>query len=165
MNSEQLQWKLVHFDRMTADELYEALMLRQRVFVVEQQCAFLEADGVDPYAWHLFGSLPVEVENIQPLLAAYLRIVPPGRRFEEPSIGRVVTAPEVRRKGLGRALMQEGIRRTRELYPGQAIKLSAQRYLEGFYGSLGFIINGEPYEEDGIPHINMVMAQKVVSSQ
>jgi ElaA protein len=151
MNQEQLHWKLVHYDHIAADELYEALMLRQRVFVVEQRCAFLEADGADRYSWHLFGRRRTQQ------LVAYLRIVPPGRRFEEPSIGRVVTAPEVRRTGLGRVVMQEGIRRTRELFPGQAIKLSAQRYLESFYSSLGFIVSGEPYDEDGIPHLNMVL--------
>jgi ElaA protein len=149
------QWSFVHYDRIAVEDLYDALTLRQRVFVVEQRCAFLDADGVDRFSWHLLGRQPVRGEQA---LVAYLRIVPPGRRFQEPSIGRVVTAPEVRRTGMGRVLMQEGIRRTRELYPGQAIKLSAQRYLENFYGSLGFVVTGEPYDEDGIPHINMIQA-------
>jgi ElaA protein len=167
-----LEWRFVHYDGITRDELYDALMLRQRVFVVEQQCAFLDADGIDRYSWHLLGrqsETVVGIENIQPLqyiqalqkgtpLVAYLRIVPPGRRFDEPSIGRVVTAPEVRRTGLGRILMEEGIRRTKELYPGRPIMLSAQRYLENFYGSLGFVVTGEPYDEDGIPHVNMLLA-------
>ena len=165
MNPERLVWTFIHYDQISPDALYDALMLRQRVFVVEQHCAFLEADGVDRYAWHLLGrqlGQPAGVEYLQSLesntpLVAYLRIVAPGRRFAEPSIGRVVTAPEVRRTGLGRVLMQEGIRRTKELFPGRAIKLSAQRYLEGFYGSLGFVVDGEPYDEDGIPHINMVL--------
>ncbi len=164
MNNERLHWKLVHYDRITPDELYDAVVLRQRVFVVEQQCAFLEADGIDRYSWHLFGRRSGDVQDVQPAqsgtaLLAYLRIVPPGRRFEEPSIGRVVTAPEVRRTGVGRVLMQEGIRRTKELFPGRAIMLSAQRYLENFYGSLGFVVVGKPYEEDGIPHINMSLPQ------
>lgn len=150
MNPRQLHWTCVPFDRITPGDLYEALTLRQRVFVVEQRCVFLDPDGIDRYSWHLLG----RQESGAPLIA-YLRIVPPGRRFEEPSIGRVVTAPEVRRTGLGRVLMEEGIRRTKELFPGQAIALSAQRYLENFYGSLGFAVAGEPYEEDGIPHINM----------
>jgi ElaA protein len=166
MNREQLQWKLVHYERITPDELYEILALRQRVFIVEQRCAFLDADGVDRFSWHLFGRRGPESSGTEQTrsaqgelpLVAYLRIVPPGRRFEEPSIGRVVTAPEVRRTGVGRILMQEGIRLTRELFPAQAIKLSAQRYLENFYGSLGFAVTGEPYEEDGIPHINMILA-------
>lgn len=151
MTTEHLQWTCVHYDLISTDELYEALALRQRVFVVEQQCAFQEADGVDRFSWHLFG------RTADGRCAAYLRIVPPGRRFEEPSIGRVVTAPEVRRTGLGRVLMQEGIRRTRELFPGRPIMLSAQRHLEDFYGSLGFTATGEPYDEDGIPHVNMIL--------
>ena len=180
MNAERLAWSLVHYDRIAADDLYEVLALRQRVFVVEQHCAFLDADGVDRDSWHLLGrnlSRPVGAEypekmpsalstshNVAPLVA-YLRIVPPGRRFHEPSIGRVVTAPEVRRQGLGRILMQEGIRRTRELYPGRVIKLSAQRYLEGFYGSLGFVVTGEPYDEDGIPHVDMALAEDLATDE
>jgi ElaA protein len=167
MNSVGLEWRFVHYDGITRDELYDALVLRQRVFVVEQRCAFLDIDGIDRYSWHLLGrqsETAVGVEYIQPPqkgtpLVAYLRIVPPGRRFDEPSIGRVVTAPEARRTGLGRILMEEGIRRTKELYPGRPIMLSAQRYLENFYGSLGFVVTGEPYDEDEIPHVNMIMAQ------
>lgn len=167
MNPERLHWSFIHYDRIAADDLYDALALRQRVFVVEQNCAFLDADGFDQFSWHLLGrrlrtSAGVQYSQALPserLLVAYLRILPPGRKFDEPSIGRVVTAPEVRRTGLGRILMQEGIRRTRELFPGRDIMLSAQRYLEDFYGSLGFVVTGEPYEEDGIPHINMFMAR------
>jgi ElaA protein len=155
MKPEQLHWSLVHYDRITPEDLYDLLLLRQRVFVVEQRCAFLDMDGVDRFCWHLLGRRAMP--DASPL-AAYLRIVPPGRRFDEPSIGRVVTAPEVRRTGLGKVLMLEGIRLTKELYPGQAIKLSAQRYLENFYGSLGFVVSGEPYDEDGIPHIKMILA-------
>ena len=157
MTPEQIHWSFVHYDRIAADDLYDLLALRQRVFVVEQRCVFLDMDGVDRFSWHLLGRQSAAGDEP---LAAYLRIVPPGRRFQEPSIGRVVTAPEVRRTGVGRVLMLEGIRRTREIYPGQPIKLSAQRYLENFYGSLGFVVSGEPYDEDGIPHINMVMATR-----
>lgn len=179
MSDAQAHWSFIHYDSLTTDDLYDALALRQRVFVVEQRCVFLDADGLDRFSWHLLGRLPggagqrigvgdrTEADRGKGMLVAYLRIVPSGRRFAEPSIGRVITAPEVRRQGYGRLLMQEGIRRTRELFPGQAIKLSAQRYLEEFYGSFGFAVAGEPYEEDGIPHINMVLAgdQRVVSSQ
>jgi ElaA protein len=163
MNDARIQWCFTHYDSITADDLYEALALRQRVFVVEQQCAFLDADGVDRFSWHLLGRLPAGAEQepgageAKGILVAYLRIVPPGRKFAEPSIGRVITAQEVRRQGYGRVLMQEGIRRTQELFPGRPIKLSAQRYLERFYGSFGFAVASEPYDEDGIPHINMVL--------
>jgi ElaA protein len=153
MKPEPLTWKFVDYSVISADDLYDAMVLRQRVFIVEQRCAFLDMDGVDRYSWHLL------CRDKSMALVAYARIVPPGRRFDEPSIGRVVTAPEVRRTGLGRMLMEEAIRLTKEMYPGLPIKLSAQRYLENFYGSLGFVVTGEPYEEDGIPHINMVKSE------
>ena len=82
-------------------------------------------------------------------------LVPPGHKAAEPAIGRVATAPEARRTGLGRALMLEALAQTKALYPGQPIYLGGQRYLERFYRSLGFEPFGEPYEEDGIPHLHM----------
>ncbi len=162
MTAQALQWSFTHYTRIRADDLYDALVLRQRVFVVEQSCAFLDADGIDQHSWHLLGRL--SREGAAPLVA-YLRIVPPGYRFEEPSIGRVVTAPEVRRTGLGRVLMEEGIRRTSDLFPGRAILLSAQRYLEDFYGSFGFVARGEPYDEDGIPHIDMILSKGIATDE
>jgi len=142
-------WTWLPFDRLTTRQLYDVLRLRQRVFVVEQNCPFLEADGVDLKCWHGLGT-----DDAGTLLAT-ARIVPPGLKTPEPAIGRVVTAPEARRTGLGRELMQEAIAQTRRLYPGQPIYLGGQRYLERFYRSLGFEPFGEPYEEDGIPHLHM----------
>jgi ElaA protein len=124
------------------------LQLRARVFVVEQACAYLDVDGADPQCWHGLG-----VQD--GVLVASARLVPPGLKYEGPAIGRVVTAPEVRRTGLGRELMREAIAQTQQLFPGQTIHLGAQRYLERFYGSLGFTPVGAPYDEDGIPHIDM----------
>lgn len=137
------------FDRLSGREVHDVLQLRQRVFVVEQTCPYLDADGADPQCWHGLG-------RSGELLVATARIVPPGLKFPEPAIGRVVTAPEVRRTGSGRALMLSAIAQVKRLYPGQDIRLGAQRYLERFYGSLGFVAQGEPYDEDGIPHIEMV---------
>lgn len=144
-----LDWEWLPFDRLTGRQVHDLLALRQRVFVVEQRCAYLDADGLDPKCWHGLGSR-------DGVLVACARIVPPGEKFAEPAIGRVVTAPEVRRSGLGRELMLEAIAQTKRLYPGQDIRLGAQRYLERFYRSLGFEPVGEPYDEDGIPHIEMV---------
>lgn len=138
------------FDRLSGREVHDVLQLRSRVFVVEQTCAFLEADGLDPQCWHGLG----RDENGR--LIATARLVPPGLKYEEPAIGRVVTAPEVRRSGAGRALMLSAIAQTQRLWPGQPIRLGAQRYLEKFYGSLGFKPVGDPYDEDGIPHIEML---------
>lgn len=138
------------FDRLSGREVHDVLQLRQRVFVVEQTCPFLDADGLDPKCWHGLGRDEAGV------LVATARIVPPGLKYEEPAIGRVVTAPEARRTGAGRALMSSAIAQVQRLYPGQHIRLGAQRYLEKFYGSFGFEPIGEPYDEDGIPHIEMV---------
>ncbi len=136
------------FDRLSGREVHDLLQLRSRVFVVEQTCPFLDPDGLDPKCWHGLG-------RDGELLVATARIVPPGLKSEEPAIGRVVTAPEVRRTGAGRALMSSAIAQVQRLYPGQSIRLGAQRYLEKFYGSFGFVPIGEPYDEDGIPHIEM----------
>jgi ElaA protein len=138
------------FDRLSGREVHDLLQLRQRVFVVEQTCAFLDADGLDPQCWHGLGRDEAGV------LVATARLVPPGVKYAEPAIGRVVTAPEVRRSGAGRALMASAINQVKRLYAGQNIRLGAQRYLEKFYGSFGFEPVGEPYDEDGIPHIEMV---------
>ena len=150
MGSPPLDWVWLPFDRLTGRQVHDVLQLRERVFIVEQTCAYLDADGDDPRCWHGLGSLR---DTGQLVLTA--RIVPPGLKYAEPAIGRVVSAPEIRRTGLGRVLMLEAIAQTQRLYPGQGIRLSAQRYLETFYGSLGFEPYGEPYEEDGIPHIGM----------
>jgi ElaA protein len=120
------------------------------VFVVEQKCAFQEADELDEKSWHLAGWIDTD-------LAAYARVVFPGCRFPEPSIGRVITTGPFRGKGFGKALMTEAIRRTRGLYPGLPIRISAQCYLEKFYESFGFKRSSEPYDEGGIPHIDMIL--------
>jgi ElaA protein len=145
-----LQWIWFRFDELTRDQLYQVLSLRERVFVLEQKCLYNDIDGRDVHAHHLLGTDPAGV------LLAYLRVVAPGHRCAEPSIGRVVIDPSVRRLGYGHRLMKEGIRRAEELYPGRPIRLSAQRYLEGFYGAHGFLPEGDPYDEDGIEHREMV---------
>ena len=147
-----MNWSLKSFEQLDVNELYELLTLRSRVFVVEQTCVFLDMDGVDkrPDVQHLLGW-----QN--GVLVAYARLMAPGvAKSHQVVIGRVVTAPEVRRSGAGRALMASAITQVKRLYAGQNIRLGAQRYLEKFYGSFGFEPVGEPYDEDGIPHIEMV---------
>jgi len=147
-----LTWEFLKYEELSAELLYEILALRQMVFVVEQRCAYQDADGKDQHAGHLVG------RDEHGRLAAYLRIVEPGYRFAEPSIGRVVVHPELRGKRLGVVLMEEGIRLCAEIYPGQSICLSAQCYLQQFYERLGFhcLHEGNPHDEDGIPHIEMI---------
>ncbi len=139
------------FNELSLQELYDIMVLRQEVFVVEQDCPYLDADGKDPYSWHLMG---VD-ENGK--LVAYTRLLPKGISYKKyPSIGRVVTSPAVRGSGIGRELMKQSLLWMDKLFPGEDIKISAQCYLEEFYKSLGFSISGEEYLEDGIPHYPML---------
>ena len=143
------RWSWHRWADLTPDVLYAFLRLRSAVFVVEQNCVFPDMDGRDPQCEHLCGWIGDE-------LVAYLRLVPPGVRTPEVSLGRVVTATSARGRGLGRAVMQEGLRRCLERYPGQPVKVSAQAHLENFYESLGFRTVGTPYDEDGTLHVDMV---------
>ena len=140
--------------QLAAGEIYAALAARQQVFAVEQHCAFLDADGHDAHAWHLLGWVDAPGE---PRLATYLRVLDPGRKFAEPSIGRVLTLSAWRGTGLGRVVMAEGIARSALVWPARAIRIAAQERLEPFYASLGFRTTSAPYEEDGIPHVDMLL--------
>jgi ElaA protein len=147
---EKLNWTLKGFQELTPDELYAILRLRSLVFVVEQQCIFLDMDNLDQPAYHLMGW---EGDN----LVTYTRLLDKGTAYPDyPSIGRVVTSPDVRRTGIGRLLMEESIRQLENLFGPQPIKIGAQYYLKSFYGSLGFEQSGEIYLEDGIEHIPMI---------
>ncbi len=143
-------WETKRFDALTGSELYELLTLRAKVFVVEQSCVYLDCDGKDLAAVHLLG------REDGGRLVAYARILPPKSSFEETSIGRVVTCPEVRRRGLGEPLVREAIACAIAMFGGP-IRIGAQRYLERFYARMGFTSEGDPYVEDGIPHVEMVL--------
>jgi ElaA protein len=142
-------WRLARLDELTAREVHDILQLRTAVFVIEQMCVFQDMDGADPDCWHLFAREAGQV-------AAYCRLVPAGVKFAEPSIGRVITSGAVRGTGMGRALMQEALKQAAALWPGAALRIGAQQRLEGFYRSLGFVTDSEPYDEDGIPHVEML---------
>jgi len=148
------RWQWSRMGELSVDELYAVLAARQQVFAVEQHCAFLDTDGHDVHAWHLLGW--VGTSGAQKLVA-YLRVLDPGHKFAEPSIGRVLTLPPFRGIGLGRVLMGEGMARTAAAWPGRAIRIAAQRRLETFYVSLGFRTASAPYDEDGIDHVDMLL--------
>jgi len=143
-----VNWTIKKFDELTLDELYNILQLRNEVFIVEQDCVYKDLDGKDRSAWHL---MAVEDDK----LVAYTRILPPGVSYSDPSIGRVVTSSLKRRSGLGRELMKRSIEACERLFGKTSITLSAQVYLQIFYGSFDFIVVGEEYLDDGIPHIEM----------
>ncbi len=144
------RWRSATWAELTVDELYRILAVRQAVFVVEQACPYQDADGRDRDALHLWA------EGDDGAILAYARLFAPGARFPEACIGRVITAAAARGTGLGRALMAEAIARATARWGPGPIRLGAQRYLERFYGEFGFVPDGAPYDEDGIPHIEMV---------
>lgn len=141
-------WRLLLWDQLERDELYELLRLRIEVFVVEQACAFQDLDGYDLVAEHLLG------RAADGRLLAYARLLPPGAKYREASIGRLVTAPAVRARGLGRALMARALIACRNRWPGP-IRIGAQQRLQPFYEQYGFAVAGPPYLEDGIWHVEM----------
>jgi ElaA protein len=143
-----LQWQWARMQDMGVQGLYDALALRQRVFILEQG-PYMDLDGNDARSWHLLGRDAAGTPQ------AYLRVVDPGIRFAEPSIGRVVTSPEVRGTGQGHVLVREGVVRCEAAWPGRGIRISAQAHLERFYAAHGFARVREPHIEDGIPHLEM----------
>ena len=145
-----LRWQWCCFDELSPHALQYIYMARQQVFGVEQNCAYLDADGYDEYAHHL-----AAWSTLQRTPLAYARVVAPGQKYAEPSIGRVITTTAARGSGLGRELLRRAIAHTNTVYPGQGIRISAQSRLERFYAEAGFTVVGEPYLEDGIPHTEM----------
>ena len=126
------------------------LAVRQQVFMVEQACLYLDADGLDIQAWHLLGAAS------DGALIAYARLLPPHTRYSEPSIGRVLVAKSARGRGLGRMLLTRCLEQCEIEYGNQTVRVSAQVYLSAFYESFGFKIVGEPYDDGGIAHVGMV---------
>lgn len=144
-----IEWQLKSFNGLTLQQLYAIMRLRQEVFVVEQNCPFVDADGKDFQSHHLMGF-------INNHLVAYARLVAPGICYNESSIGRVITSPEYRRKELGKQLMQKAIEETLKLYGNVPIRIGAQLYLKKFYENFNFVKEGDIYLEDGIEHIIML---------
>jgi ElaA protein len=146
-----LRWRWCRFEELGVFELQAIYMARQQVFAIEQQCAYLDADGYDEASFHIAAWSP---PHKVPL--AYARVVHPGHKYAEPSIGRVLTTGAARGSGLGRELVRRAVEGCAEAFPGQGIRISAQSRLERFYAEFGFAAAGAPYLEDGIPHTEML---------
>lgn len=144
-----LHWRAVPFDALTARDLYAVLQLRTEVFVIEQDCAYQDMDGADPAAVHLLGTADAE-------LVAYARCFPPGVKFVEASIGRVITRQAARGLGIGHELMRQAMACMFQRWGPQPIRIGAQARLDKFYQQHGFSKQGEPYIEDGQPHVEML---------
>ena len=150
-----IQWQCLSFSALNVQQLYAILALRSEVFVVEQNCVYQDPDGSDPACLHLIGWDQSAGNTYS--IAAYLRIVPPGKKFDEASIGRVITAPKFRACGAGTLLLQQGLTELQTSFPKQAIRIRAQAYLENFYGRFGFKPVSSIFVEDGIPHLEMLL--------
>ena len=148
-----MKFEFKPFDALTLNELYNILQLRAEIFVVEQDCVYNDLDGLDRVAIHQF--LKKEGEII-----AYSRLLKPGTRFSEYSIGRVVVKQSARGNRLGIEMMNEAKNFIINQWKATKIKVSAQKYLRKFYEDLGFEIVTEEYLEDGIPHFGMVFQLK-----
>jgi ElaA protein len=145
-----LEWR--EFAALSAAGLYELLQFRQAIFVVEQASPYPDLDGRDARARHL-------ALRRDGLLVGGLRLIPPGPDISDPHVrvGRVAVAEGERGRGYARLLMVEALRLAGELYPGVAIEIGAQTYLEPFYQSLGFVRVSSPYDDFGVPHVDMVL--------
>ncbi|MBA5604913.1 GNAT family N-acetyltransferase [Duganella sp. FT3S] len=148
-----IEWQWLAFNDIPGADLYQVLYQRQQVFVLEQQCLYPDIDGYDLAAHHLLGWRTADGKRE---LVAYLRCLAPGAKYEEMSLGRVLTTQAARGGGIGRQLVEQGIRLAEQLHPGHRFRIGAQARLEQFYGSLGFKAVTAPYDEDGILHIDMV---------
>jgi ElaA protein len=144
----KIQWKIKPFEALTTNELYDILRLRSEIFVVEQNCVYLDLDGKDKLALHLFGEFEGKI-------VAYSRLFKPGITFENASIGRVVVDANYRDRKWGHDLMREAIARIQLHFGESKITIGAQLYLKKFYESHGFVQTSEMYLEDDIPHIEM----------
>ncbi len=143
-----LHWKLKNFTELTAQEVYAILQVRAEVFVVEQNCPYLDADGNDDQALHLWAEQNGEI-------IAYCRLFGPGIKYKEPSIGRVLTKESARGTGAGKILMKLALEAIHTHFGTTECRISAQDYLLRFYEGFGFIATDHRYLEDDIPHTEM----------
>ena len=146
---EDISWIWKSYSELKKEELYEILRFRQEIFAVEQQSWYLDADGLDQDALHLLGTSNND-------LVAYERLLAPGIKNSHASLGRILVHEKYRGLGLGHHLVDEGMKKSKLIFPSILITLSAQEHLEEFYKEHGFTKCGDPYIEDGIPHIEMI---------
>ncbi len=143
-----ISWKLFTFNEMEAGQLYQILKARQDIFIIEQNCIYPDIDQLDQKSLHL---LMYHDSNF----AGYLRIVPPGIKFTEVSLGRILVLPSFRGKKYAYLLVEKGKKISRSRFQG-AIRIEAQSYLTPFYEKCGFRKDSDIYDMDGIDHLQMI---------
>jgi ElaA protein len=144
-----MKFKVKKFNKLSVDELYDLLYLRQQIFVVEQNCIYLDADGVDKECLHLLGLVNKKI-------VGYARIIPAGLTYKTPSIGRVVVDEKHRGQGHARKIMDKAIKVAVVEFKAKKIIISAQLYLKEFYESIGFKVVGDVYLDCDLPHLKMI---------
>lgn len=149
-----IEWSWQRFSNLSGEEMHEMLSLRQKVFIVEQECAYLDADELDKQSWHLLG------RQNDGRLVAYARLNFPNTRYTESSFGRVLTTKEIRGVGAGRRIVEACIQKSIQEYPSSNIRISAQTYLTKFYQGFGFKSIGDPYDDEGVEHVDMILGWK-----
>ena len=148
--NDQVKWECKHFRELSAKELHAILALRCEVFIIEQNCPYLDPDHKDLHSFHVMGRAGEK-------LVAVSRIVEPGISYKEVSIGRVATSPAVRRTGTGKILMTKTMEYIRQHFGNVPVRISAQSYLQKYYEGYGFKrTEKEEYLEDDIPHVEML---------
>jgi ElaA protein len=152
--NDEIHWVCWHFSKISPVELHAVLALRCSVFIVEQNCPYLDPDHKDAHSYHLMGWLGNEV-------IAVARIVEPGISYVEVSVGRVATSSAVRGKGVGKTLMTKTMENIQEIYGKVPVRISAQSYLQKYYEGYGFVRSEKAeYLEDDIPHLDMIYLPK-----
>lgn len=144
----ELEWRVSRFEELSVAELYDILHLRCKIFIMEQDAPYQDADYKDQKAIHLHG-------YVDGVLVAYCRVFKAGDYFDMASIGRVIVAQEYRKYGYGHDIMKKAVELEQSVFGETQIRLSAQHYLQKFYEGHGFARIGEVYLEDGLPHIRM----------
>ncbi len=145
-----VDWVCKHHNDLGKEQLYAILRLRNEVFVVEQKCIYQDIDGQD-----LLGDTHHLMAWKDDELVAYLRLLDPDTQGGDVVVGRVIVAPVARGTGLGHRLMVEALKQIDDIWPDTPIFLCAQAHLQGYYARYGFLVAGEEYLEDDIPHIGM----------
>ncbi len=153
-----MEWKIKNFEELTRSELYKILQVRSEVFVVEQECAYQDIDGKDQKSVHLW------LEDSEGGIHSYCRILPAGLSYPEASIGRVLVKESQRGKGTARQMMQQALEFLAQAWREPVVRIEAQYYLRAFYASFGFKEDSEPFLEDGIKHVEMILDLKDFAS-
>jgi len=144
-----MEWSCKPYEKLSLDEFHDLIQLREIVFVVEQDCPYLDVDGKDKKAFHVIGRLNNKI-------VATTRILPQGVSYDEVSIGRVVVSPDVRGKSIGKELMEQSMQYVQFHFGKVPVRISAQTYLFEYYKYFGFESTGKEYLEDNIPHVEML---------